>query len=178
MKENKGTRACIRNNMKKLASCKRSQEEMVGFVLIIILVAVIVVVFLAISIRKPVEIKQNKEIKNFLQSSLLYTTFCYKSPEIVYNLKDLIKACYDNEKCADEKESCEVLKQEYEKLIANSWVISSSSEEKAYVFSIYDKANSTLLFLAKGEKAGTKKQANLRIYAYGNDIYLDMQIFY
>ena len=50
---------------------KKAQEEMIGFVLIIVLVAVIALVFLAISIRKPAEIRDKKEIQNFLYSHFL-----------------------------------------------------------------------------------------------------------
>ena len=165
-------------NKRKIVKSKRSQEEMVGFVLIIVLVAVIVLVFLGISLRKTGEIRQNKEIENFLHSSLLYTTSCYKSPEIVLNLKDLIGSCYDNDKCLDERNSCDVLNEVFVELIDKSWNIGENSLEKAYIINIYEEGNkeNPVLYLSDGEETSTKKGADILLYV--EDLHINMNIFY
>jgi len=151
---------------------------MVGFVLIIVLVAVIVLIFLGFSMRPQPGIKQNKEIENFLYSSMLYTSSCYESPEIIYNIKDLIGACYDNEKCADGKETCVVLEETYKQVIDNSWNIGENSVEKAYILKIYDEVNNTLLDLNEGEETNTRNGADLPLYISGENIHVNMKIFY
>lgn len=154
---------------------KKGQEEMVGFVLIIVLVSIIVLIFLAISMRKPVEMQKNKEIENFLYSSLLYTSDCYESPEIIDNLKGLIKACSDNKQCMDEREACAVLEETVKEVIGNSWVIGENSVEKAYVFRVYDEKND-ILYLTEGEETSTKTGAEILIE--GENLYISMDIFY
>ena len=55
---------------------KVGQDEMVGFGLIIILVAIIFIVFISIYIRKPTEKVNDYEANSFIQSVLQYTTNC------------------------------------------------------------------------------------------------------
>ena len=157
---------------------RNSQEEMVGFVLIIVLVSVIVLIFLAISLRKTGEVRQDKEIENFLHSSLLYTTPCYKSPEIVNNLKDLIESCYNKRICMDNRESCKVLNETLTEVIKKSWNIGQDSLEKAYTLEIYEEQNreNPVLSLSEGKKTNTKKGADILIYV--EDLHVRMSIFY
>ena len=61
---------------------KKGQEEMVGFALILILVAIIVLVFIGFSIRSPEkESVESYEVESFLQSMLQYTTECENNVE-------------------------------------------------------------------------------------------------
>jgi len=56
---------------------KKAQEEMVGFALIIIVVAVILLVFLSIGLRKDGrEDVESYEVASFIQSLLQYHTSC------------------------------------------------------------------------------------------------------
>ena len=93
----------IRNQM---AKSTRSQEEMVGFILIVVLVSVIGVILLVISLRKPVERIESNEITAFLEASMHYTTSCQPNPERVYDFQGLIIACRNNENCIDGNSSC------------------------------------------------------------------------
>ena len=73
---------------------KRAQEEMVGFALILILVAVIFLVFLVFYIKKPLsESIEDPEITSFIQAIMQYTTKCeYNSENIT--LRNLIFKFY------------------------------------------------------------------------------------
>jgi len=63
-------------NFPKLTS-KKGQEEMIGFALIIIIVAVILLVFLAVSLKNSnKETLGVNEVDSFIQSFLSYTTDC------------------------------------------------------------------------------------------------------
>jgi len=56
---------------------RKGQEEIVGFALIIIIVAVILLVFLAFSLNKPEkEDLENYVVKGFLDATLAYTSEC------------------------------------------------------------------------------------------------------
>ncbi len=156
---------------------KRAQEEIIGFVLIIILVAVIALVFLVISLRKPAEINSNVEVKNFLHSSMLYTTSCYKSNEVVYDFQDLIKACYENKKCLNEEDSCDILNSTAVKLIDNAFSIGEENKYKAYIFKIQQE-NSSFFYLSKGNMTYNRNGYETYIpYSEGN-LYVSMELSY
>jgi len=78
-----------------LSKSKRSQNEIIGFAIIVVIVAVVGVIFLSLSIgRGEVRKKTSVEISDFLQSSMHYTTNCTTDYIPNYkDLQDLIKAC-------------------------------------------------------------------------------------
>ena len=100
---------------------KKAQEEMIGFVLIVVLVSVIALIFLAISIRKTDGEIENKEIEKFLHASLLFSIECKEDRN--YDFKDLIKACYNNEQCLDGDNPCDLLDKTALELVENSFKI-------------------------------------------------------
>ncbi len=155
----------------------KSQEEMIGFVLIIVLVAVIALVFLAISLRKPAETQlESKDIRDFLHSSLIYTTSCKKSPEITYNLQDLIKACGNNDKCLDEKDSCSVLNDTIFNLIESSWQVGEEARYKGYDFKIFNE-DSVLISLSKGNSTKTKTGGEAQVLTDKGLLDLRLELF-
>jgi len=136
-KPRKATRALTLNNMKKgLPKSKRSQEEMVGFGLIIALVAVILLVFLWFSLVKPG--KQNVEsyeVESFIHSALQYTTAC-KDRYGPIEIKDLIFECYNNEDCEDGEKSCDILNNTLRGMLEESWKIGQDRPVKGYFINI------------------------------------------
>ena len=154
---------------------KRAQEEIVGFVLIIVLVAVIALLFLAFSIRRPVEMQESREIEDFLHSSLSLTTDCKPSEERVYDLRDLIGACYNNEKCFDDKSACNVLNKTAFELIENSFQVGEEARYKSYNFRIYFQ-NTTLLYLSSGEETGSKSGAEIYIPISRENFYIRLEV--
>ena len=157
---------------RNLIISRRSQEEMIGFVLIIILVAVIALIFLAISIR-PAKTQENKEIENFLHSSLLYTTDCKSSPEIVYDFRDLIKACLENKQCLSGEKACDILDKTASELIEKSFKVGENEKYKGYMFKIYEE-NNVLFEISKGEMDVKKIGSEVLV----SDIYVMLELFY
>ena len=110
---------------------KKAQQEIVGFVLIVVIVSIIGLIFLSLSLGKGERVGQTSiEISNLLESSMYYTTDCAVSFIPKYKSgQDLIKACYRNEKCLNEncsKENCKdenkklfLLKQFFKELLKN-----------------------------------------------------------
>ena len=115
---------------------KKAQEEMVGFVMIMIIVAIVFLVFIGFSIRKGVEKeKESIEISQFLGSTMEFTTSCAINFETAYsNLGNLIRECYDNVRCVDGKNACEVLNKTLIEIIDASWQTGIDRPAKGYEF--------------------------------------------
>lgn len=128
----------------------RGQEEMVGFILIVIIVAVIMVIFLGISLNKPKTEtgKKSEEIRSFLNAMSIYTTDCAINYDPNYaNVKDLVQYCSRNEDCLNGENSCDVLEEDLTKITEISWQ-TGQNNIKGYQMSI----NSTNILIFNGNK--------------------------
>lgn len=77
---------------------KKGQEEVMGFVLIVLIIIIIGVVFFAFSLRKSGESvwQKSSEADDFLNSILAYTTDCKPSSGGAYlSVKELVRECAD-----------------------------------------------------------------------------------
>jgi|GEM_PF-533405 len=92
----------------------KGQEEMVGFVLIMVIVAVVFLIFLGIFIRRgaPTEVNDARDLSQFLDSIMEYTTECAVQPEPAFaTVADLARYCRAGDLCSNSnKSACEVLK--------------------------------------------------------------------
>jgi hypothetical protein len=123
--------------MKRNKITKKGQEEMLGFALIMIIVAVILVIFLGFSLRKSSkETVESYEVESFLQTALSYSTECGNYRDSHPPIRDLIFACNSKEMCLDGQDSCEVLKSEVENIIGKSWKIGEDTPIKGYELKI------------------------------------------
>lgn len=139
--------------MIKLIKNKKAQEEIVGFAIIIILVAVVFVAFLGFSLNNQ---KQNKaksyEIKNFLEASMEYTVSCTSDSE---PLRKLIFLCKKQSFCINGVSSCEMLNQTLQGIIDSSWNVDENSSIKAYKLDIRALDSEPFLSLSKGNETRT-----------------------
>ncbi len=116
---------------------KRGQEEMVGFGLIIILVAVVMIVFLAIYVRKPTEIVQNYEATSYIQSLLQVTTRCQGGDMINLSIQELIYMCEIGGTCEKgPSDSCRELEREIKYITKESWKPGNKNPVQGYTFLI------------------------------------------
>jgi len=129
---------------------KRAQQEMVGFGLIIIIVAVIILVFLTISLRKTSQEVESYEVDSFLQALSQHTTNCSITSEFDYlDVKDLIEECVNDQVCLDYRHTCKALNDTLIVLIDNSWQVGEDRPNKGYFFnSTYE--NQEVFALNKG----------------------------
>jgi len=133
---------------------KRAQEEIVGFVMIVLIVSVIAVILLGITLMHPkkgIE-KESKEASQFLDSMLDYTTDCAISYIPAYkDLEGLIKECYNNpnKKCVSGENVCVAMNQTIKQIIDNSWNIGENSPYKGYVFEA-DYEENKIILIKKG----------------------------
>ena len=152
----RSTPASTRNNWNRFVSCKRSQEEIVGFALIIIIVAVILLIFLGFYLRAPQkENIESYEIESFIQSFLQYTSDCENNLEFL-PVQKLIFACYENQRCLGEKDSCDVLNTTLEGILKQSWKIEGDRPVKGYNFKIIA-GNESFFSIEKGNVTNNYK---------------------
>ena len=125
----------------KRKSRKKAQQEILGFVLIVVLVTIMGVVFLSFSIGKSRPTKQTSaEISNLLEASMYHTTDCAVNYVPQYReVQDLIKECYRNpeQKCLNSLTVCTVLETTLKNLIDQSLKVGEDAPNKAYSLKIY-----------------------------------------
>ena len=128
---------------------KKGQEEMVGFALIMIIVAVILLIFLSFSLGRPTkETVESYEVEGFIQSFLQYTTDCRDNLEYL-SIQDLIFDCKDKRKCLDGRDACEVLNLTLKGIVDESWQVEGDRPIKGYELKIIVE-DEEMIFLQKG----------------------------
>lgn len=135
---------------------KKGQEEIVGFVLVVVLVAVVFLVFLGISLRQkaPVTEKESGDVYQFLESAMQFSSECVISSEPAFlNLGELVKSCYSGANCISGKSACEVLEKTAREIVESSWKVGADRAVKGYVFnSTYSSEirNEEIMFISRG----------------------------
>lgn len=101
----------------------KGQEEMVGFALIIILVAIILLIFLGFSLNKqPEENIKSSEVENFINAVLSYTTECRDERNLEFlPIRKLVIDCSEGYLCYDGKNTCEILEEDLKQIAEKSW---------------------------------------------------------
>lgn len=116
----------------------KAQHEMMGFALIIIMVAIIGVVFLSMSKPDKENNQPSPLAENFLESVLHHTTNCskYSSGPPYLQIKDLSKICAQEGFCNPPITACDALNSTINKILNNSFKAGTEFPLKAYHFLI------------------------------------------
>ena len=136
---------------------KRSQHEMMGFMLIILVVVIIGLVFLGFLFARPPEKTNSVEVSNLLEASMYTTSDCVTSyiPEYK-SVQRLITDTYKNPnmKCIDGRTIESVLETKLKFLLDNSLQVHEESVNKAYKLVIKytdeDRPNEEILSFEEG----------------------------
>jgi hypothetical protein len=127
------------NKMKK--ENRKGQEELVGFGLILILVAIVFLVFISIYVKKPTESVTDYESNSFVQAILQYTTTCQEDnlknltiQELISKCKEGLSNCYSANSIVIKP--CNVLNTTIGKIANESWRVVPNSTIKGYSFII------------------------------------------
>lgn len=145
---------------------KKGQEEMVGFVLIIIVVSVILLFFLGFVLQDRGGEIESQEVESFIQSFLPYTTDC-KSGGKNLSIRKLLFECVEERACLDDREMCDVLNKTLKGIIDSSWQVGSQSQYKGYRFKITLNGEEMISF---GEDNVTSSyKGSLQNFAKGSD---------
>lgn len=156
---------------------KKAQEEMVGFALIVVIVAVIILIFLGFTIRnKSNTDTQNYEVESFLQAVLQYTTDCEDYLGYL-SVKELIIECERGRNCLDERDSCELLNLTLNKITEESWKIEGDRPVKGYSLNITSNQEEVLL-ISGGNFTKNSKGAIQDFSKSGNSIEITFSAYY
>jgi len=163
---------------KNILRKKSGQEEMVGFALIMIIVAVILLIFLSFSLRKTEkETVESYEVNSFIQSFLQYTTDCRDNLEYL-SIQKLIFDCYDKDKCIDERETCDVLNSTLKDILNESWKVEGDRPIKGYEIKIIIDESEEMLIIKKGNVTKNSKGATEPFSRAGKDYEIFFNAYY
>lgn len=158
--------------MKKI----KGQEEMVGFALIVIIVAVILVVIIGLSLnRGQKEAVQSYEAESFMQAALQYTSEC--SINEYLSVKELISSCNTNDICDDGKKTCDILNSTLKSIVKESWDIGAESPYKGYEM-ILETEQGRILNISRGNFTNNYKGAFESFAKRGETYNINFKIFY
>ena len=171
--------------MKNLLRTYKAQEEMVGFVLIVVLVSIIAIVFLVISLKSPKnEVSTSKNIDSLISSLSQLTTACEIPESNFKDIGDLIEACNNGlicnscsgNTCDSTKTSCKVLENTLKEAMEASYVVTEESYILYYNLTLYNSFDKSLLIepITKGPSLCLGKRAfNERAF---NEIKLYLEV--
>lgn len=163
---------------KNILRRKQGQEEMVGFALIMIIVAVILLIFLSFSLRKTEkEIVESYEVESFIQAFLQYTTDCRDNLEYL-SIQKLIFDCYDKKICIDEKKTCEVLNSTLKEIMKESWKVEGDRPVKGYELKIIVDESEEMLIIKEGNITQNSKGATEPFSRSGKDYEIFFNAYY
>ncbi len=135
---------------------KKGQEEVVGFVVIVVLVAVVFVILLGFSSHKPIiQEKTSKDLRNYLESVRVVTTDCKLTQDQSEEFKSLISSCYQGQTCTSGKKACEVLNLTALNLLNSAFPVGIDYQAKGTKFNIVysqaeEKQEQEIISLSKG----------------------------
>ena len=162
----------------------KGQEEVVGFVFIVLIVVIGFILFLGFSSRgNNSELNlESAEVYNFLESSLDYTSDCAVNFEPNYlKLGSLLRECQRKEgNCISGIDKCKVLNETFANLLEKSFSINSESYYKGYelvsIYSSNDSANRELVNAKKGSCSNKFVGSEIFIPAYPGTITTSLKL--
>ena len=163
---------------------KKAQEEIAGFVLIVVIVIIISIIILGISIRQSnKDVGESRDVYQFLESMMQYTTDCAISYEPAYSkLGELIDKCNSGlSRCISGKEPCEVAKDTLTKMIDSAFYITDETHIKGYEFKsifISNNQEKELISVSKGECKGRIRGSEIPIHSFQGDISNTLKLCY
>ncbi|MFA4952952.1 MAG: hypothetical protein WC584_01910 [Candidatus Pacearchaeota archaeon] len=134
----------------------KGQEEMIGFALIIVIVAVILLIFLGFSLNKqPKENLQSNEVESFLNAILSYTTECRDERNFEFlPIRKLIIDCSQGLSCYDGSNTCETLENDLKKISEKSWDL---TRYNGYEMKILSQDETLIPIISQGNLTGNSK---------------------
>ena len=121
-RDSKGQQETVEGNCFARKFLNRGQQEMVGFVLIVVLVIIGLMVFLVISVTGEPDPSESLEVGDLLDAVLKHTTKCAIVFEPQYDdFEDLFKSCYEGKRCSNlGKDACEYLNESLRAVLDDS----------------------------------------------------------
>ena len=150
--------------MKTKLFAKKGQQEMVGFVLIVVLVVVGLMVFLVISLRNSPENEGSLEVENILDAVMKHTIDCAIIYEPDYDdFEDLFKSCHQNDTCSNlGKLACDYLNESLRDVLGS--MMESEATVNYYQLDFFEKDKTPgILTFSEGDCIGSVSAAQRNI---------------
>jgi len=157
----------------------KGQQEMVGFILIVVLVMIGMMVFLVISLRDSPENKGSLEVGNILDAIMKHTTECAIVYEPDYdNFEDLFKSCHQGDVCNNLNESaCDYLNESLQVVISD--LMKSEASVSAYQLDFFvkdDEGQLGLLQISDGNCTGNVNSAQRNVVSNSDSLIIRMKM--
>lgn len=175
---------CFGKGDKMIKMKRKAQEEIIGFILIVVLVAVIFLVYLGITIRQkaPITQKESGDVAQFLESLMDYTTGCAIGSDTSFiSLGELVKECYSGSSCRDGENTCKILIRTIKETVESNWRIGADRPVKGYIFNSTYNSGTTMkniAFESKGNCTSERIGAEHLSPAYPGNIRSSLEICY
>jgi hypothetical protein len=171
----------FQNNLsdKNLLRGKKGQQEMVGFILIVVLVMIGLMVFLVISLRTSPEKADSLEVNNMLSAIMSHTTECAIPAVPDYEtFEDLFKDCYGGDDCAGTVGStCDYLNETLQAILEDMMASEGTVDAYQLDFSVKsDEGQEGLLRIFEGNCTGEVTKAQRRIDAGSEDLIIQLKV--
>lgn len=155
---------------------KKGQEEIVGFVVIIVIVGVIILILLGFLLNSPDESAvESYEVESFIDSMLQYTTNCESQLEYL-SVQKLIAYCENEGICLDGEDSCDILNSTIKEIIENGWNVNEQGAVKAYEFNIFNE-DIEIFSVEKGNKSSSYKGSYQDFVRSGKEYKVSLTIY-
>jgi hypothetical protein len=156
---------------------RRGQEEIVGFIIIVVIVALAGVAFLGFSLMKQdtQTVTESYEVTQLLNSMMQYTTNCSIGDEGRDRMLEmtLIDCSKNNaESCISGQKICDAANESALNLLEAALLVTNESSTKGYLFNAtYESVlgSSKIIGLAKGDCNGSYKAADEAYSDYGTN---------
>jgi len=157
----------------------RGQQEMVGFVLIVILVVVGLMVFLVISIRSGDDEVKSVGVENMLNALMKQTTDC----AVVYvpdydDFEDLFKSCHQGDQCSNlGVDACDYLNESLRVVLDGMFATETTVDAYQIDFFVKDdEGQSGLLRIFGGNCTGTVTSAQRSVISHSDSLVIRLKI--
>jgi len=159
-----------------MANCKKGQQEIVGFVLIVVLVVVGLMVFLVVSLRDSPVNEDSVVVGNVLDAVMKHTTECAIVYEPDYdNFEDLFKSCYLGDRCKNlEVSACDYLNESLSSVVGD--LMASDASVGFYELDFFVSDGEGLLRISDGNCSGSISAAQRKIISGSDSLVIRMKI--
>jgi len=158
---------------------KNAQQEIVGFVLIVVLVMIGLMVFLIISARDSPEQVGSIEVGNMLSSIMKQTTECAIVSEPNYDkFEDLFKSCHQGKKCRNMGvDACDYLNESLRAVLEGMFATEATVGAYQIDFLVKDgDGQEGLLRIFEGNCTGSVSSAQRSIVSDSDSLIIQMKI--
>jgi len=154
----------------------RGQQEIAGFVLIVVVVMIALMVFLIISVRDAPAERDSLEVSNMIGVLMRTTSECAIIYEPDYDkYEDLFKSCYKGSDCSNLGESaCDYLNESLNDVV--DALMRSEANIKAYEIEFFVKDGESILKWESGNCSGVLSGAQRSIISQGESLIVRMKI--